>query len=242
MNQIRLLPLVMVAVAGLLLVKVIGVVTGQGYVLSGIQTSVAQEAKTDAPATDDAAAENSESEPADEEPESEVGTEDKGLRTDPKDIEEFKTDSSERILLTRLADRRIALDKLERDLAMQRDLIDAAERRVEERFALLEALEAKIDVAIKAKAEEENSQFMSLVSMYELMKPKDAAAIFDTLNMTILVRVARGMKARKMADVLSRMSVKRAEALTIELANPVVQPQLVGELDELNSLPQIIGE
>lgn len=242
MRQIRLLPLVMVAVAGLLLVKVIGVVTGTGYVLSGIQTTVAQEASTEAAAdenveTDDAAADK----PA-EAAASDVGTKDTGLRNDPKAIEEFRSDSSERILLTRLSERRIALDKLEGDLAMQRDLIEAAEKRVEERFALLEALEAKINESLRQKDVEDSTQFLSLVSMYELMKPADAAEIFDTLNMGILVRLVRGMKARKMAEILARMSTKRAEALTIELANaaPVRRSQSGDDLP--TELPQIVGE
>jgi flagellar motility protein MotE (MotC chaperone) len=55
--------------------------------------------------------------------------------------------------------------------------------------------------------------------MYENMKPKDAAKIFDRLDLPILVQVTSLMNTRKMSDILGQMSAEAAERLTIELAN-----------------------
>ena len=55
--------------------------------------------------------------------------------------------------------------------------------------------------------------------MYENMKPKDAARIFDRLDMKILVDVSTQMNPRKMSDILAQMTPDAAERLTVELAN-----------------------
>ena len=54
--------------------------------------------------------------------------------------------------------------------------------------------------------------------MYENMKAKDAARIFDRLDMKILVEVATQIKPRKMSEILAQMSPEAAERLTVELA------------------------
>ena len=72
----------------------------------------------------------------------------------------------------------------------------------------------------KAQAE----QFKSLVTMYETMKPKDAARIFDRLDLKILVEVSTQMNPRKMSEVLAQMTPEAAERLTVELANRASAP------------------
>ena len=61
--------------------------------------------------------------------------------------------------------------------------------------------------------------FNSLVAMYEAMRPKDAARIFDRLEINILVEVATKMKARSMSAIMAQMTPEAAERLTVELAN-----------------------
>jgi flagellar motility protein MotE (MotC chaperone) len=62
------------------------------------------------------------------------------------------------------------------------------------------------------------------VTMYENMKPKDAARIFDRLSLPILLKVVRQMKPRKMADILARMSPEAAERLTVAIASNASAP------------------
>ena len=50
------------------------------------------------------------------------------------------------------------------------------------------------------------------------MKPKSAAAIFDQLDMPVLLSVAKRMDEAKMAEVLSKMSPDAAKRLTMEMA------------------------
>ena len=55
--------------------------------------------------------------------------------------------------------------------------------------------------------------------MYENMKAKDAAKIFDRLDLRILVEVVNAMNPRRMSDILGLMTPEAAERLTVEIAN-----------------------
>ena len=58
----------------------------------------------------------------------------------------------------------------------------------------------------------------SLVKVYENMKPKDAARIFEKLDMPVLLQVVERMKEQKLAAVLAEMDPGKAKSVTIELA------------------------
>jgi len=50
------------------------------------------------------------------------------------------------------------------------------------------------------------------------MKPKDAAKVFDRLDMPVLFEIASKISPRKMSDILGLMSPETAERLTVEMA------------------------
>jgi flagellar motility protein MotE (MotC chaperone) len=126
--------------------------------------------------------------------------------------------AGERAVLESLQERRRELDKRAHDLDMRESLIKAAEKRIEARLGELKALETRVGDASSAREKAEAQQFKTLVTMYENMKPKDAARIFDRLEMTVLVGVVSEMNPKKMSDVLAQMSPEAAERLTVEIA------------------------
>ncbi|HEX4889092.1 MAG TPA: hypothetical protein VFW37_01810, partial [Alphaproteobacteria bacterium] len=67
-----------------------------------------------------------------------------------------------------------------------------------------------------------------LVKVYEDMKPKSAAAIFDQLDMDVLLAVAKRMDEAKMAQVLSKMTPDAAKRLTLEMAKQRKLPGTAG--------------
>jgi flagellar motility protein MotE (MotC chaperone) len=121
---------------------------------------------------------------------------------------------AERALLERLQERRQELDARNRDLELRENLIKDAEKRLENRIDELKDVENRIN----GKGGEQAAKFKSLVVMYEGMKPKDAARIFDKLDQAVLVDVANAMNPRKLADVLALMNAEMAQRLTVELA------------------------
>ncbi|MGC4077416.1 MAG: hypothetical protein QM702_10360 [Rubrivivax sp.] len=152
-------------------------------------------------------------------------------------------DSSEEQLLGRLTERRDELDARAKELDMRSALVEAAEKRLDERTAALKALEQQINSLVEQKKTDEKEQFASIVAMYETMKPKEAAVIFNALDNDTLLRVARAMNPRKMAPILARMEPMKAKTLTASLAreqaDPTVDPAAI---EDLANLPQIVGQ
>lgn len=122
--------------------------------------------------------------------------------------------SSRDRILARLGERRDDLDKREEDLELRENLLQAAEKRLKAQLAKLEA--DKNGEGGNAGDASENAK--DLVIIYESMKPKDAARIFDALSIDILHNIATSMNPRKISAVLAEMDVKSAERLTVEIA------------------------
>jgi flagellar motility protein MotE (MotC chaperone) len=125
---------------------------------------------------------------------------------------------SERAILERLQSRRQELDARAREIDIRENLLKSTEKRIEGRVDELKNVEAGIKSATDQKTDADASRFKGIVTMYENMKPKDAAKIFDRLDMSVLFDIASQIAPRKMADILGLMQPESAERLTIELA------------------------
>jgi flagellar motility protein MotE (MotC chaperone) len=125
---------------------------------------------------------------------------------------------AERAILERLGERREEILQKGRELEMRERLIENAERRLESRLDELKGAEERAGEATAKRGDSEAAAIRNLVVMYEAMKPKDAARVFDRLPHDVLVPVATQMNPRKMAEVLSAMSPEAAEKLTVALA------------------------
>ena len=155
--------------------------------------------------------------------------------------------SSEAAINQRLSQRRSELDTREKELEMRSTLLDAAEKRIEERSAELKAMEERISKLVDDNKTAEQQQFVSLVAMYENMKPKDAATIFDQLDMPVLLGVAKAMNPRKMAPILAKMDPQKAKALTDGIAAADAPASAAADATtqsapDLTNLPQIVGQ
>ena len=125
---------------------------------------------------------------------------------------------SERALLERLQARRQELEARAREIDIRENLLKSAEKRIEGKVEELKAVESRIGVATEQKKEVEDARLKGLVTMYEGMKPKDAAKVFDRLEMPVLFEIASKIAPRKMSDILGLMSPEAAERLTVEMA------------------------
>ena len=125
---------------------------------------------------------------------------------------------AERALLERLGERRDQLQQRSRDMETRERLIESAERKLETRINDLKALEGKAQDPSGKRGEGE-AGLRTIVTMYEAMKPKEAARVFDRLSLDVLVPVVLQMNPRKMAEVLALMNPDTAGKLTSALAN-----------------------
>ena len=125
---------------------------------------------------------------------------------------------SEIDLLQDLMTRREELDQRTAALELRERLLAETERRIDGKIAALKALEGQISDLLVTHEEYEEAQLASIVAVYAKMKPKDAARIFQRLDIAIQLEVATRMKESKMAAILAAMSPDLAKTLTSELA------------------------
>ena len=218
MKNIRLLPIVAIAAGALFLLKSIGFFIAADYPVSPITPASAQETANkddskEAMAAKDGeenAAETDESKMADASKTQEPG--------EDGSIDLTAKPNSETAILQRLGERRTALEKRSSELDLREQLLNATELRIERRVGELKSIESRIQVAEKKREKKESTRLNGLVQMYEGMKPKDAARVFDRLSLDILVEVVRQIKPRKMSAILAKMSPENAERLTVALA------------------------
>jgi flagellar motility protein MotE (MotC chaperone) len=134
----------------------------------------------------------------------------------------------ESVALQQLAARRRELDERERMLDMRAELNGQAEERLDQQIGRLADLKNQLETLLKGLDEAEELKIARLVKIYETMKPKAAAEIFNRLEIPILLHVVERMKEAKSAVVLGKMDPVVAKRITTELARKKERPTLLG--------------
>ena len=97
-------------------------------------------------------------------------------------------------------------------------MLSAAERRIDTKISELAKIKATIEQLLKKHDAKQEAKLKSLVKIYENMKPKDAARIFDRLELSILLDVVERMRESKTARIMANMTPARAKSVTSALA------------------------
>ena len=121
-------------------------------------------------------------------------------------------------LLENLSKRRDELDRREKDLEIKSKVLEATDKRINDKLVEMKALETQLSKTVALYNEKQSTQIDSLVKIYSNMKPVDAANIFNQLDMPILLEVISKMSERKVSPVLAAMDPKKARDVTEELA------------------------
>ncbi len=253
MSNFRLLQLVVFAGLCLLALKGTALMIGGGEALTGYADLQAQEA----PAGEDKkAVKEPEKQPKKEEAaktpagakEKESAAKDQ-MGPVPKNMNPIKfaekkilPSNSELDLLESLAVRRRQLNQRETQLKLKENLLQAAQKQVEERIEQLKELEAKIQVDLKKKDVLQKNQYQRLVKIYSSMKAKEAARIFDGLDMPILVDLMGAMKAAASSQIIAKMNPEKARALTLMLARKSQISSNDTLMNKAKDLPEIKSE
>lgn len=127
-------------------------------------------------------------------------------------------DQAERALLGRLRERRAEIEAREAAFAARESVLAAAERRLTARLEEMAALQSRLEALERGRGEREEAGWRGLVKTYEAMRPRDAATVFDDLEMPVLVQIVNRMREAKAAPVIGAMRPDRARSLTAELA------------------------
>lgn len=133
-------------------------------------------------------------------------------------------------VLQALSERREALEARGEQLETQDALMLAAEQRLNERLAELRQLESTVNDLLGRLDEEQERRVTGLVDVYQRMRAKDAAEVFDGLEDEVLVQVASRMRQANLAEIMGRMHPDRARRLTQMLADRARPPSGGGAL------------
>ena len=234
-RDIRVLPVLLVAIFGLAVLKIAGLVIDGGYVFDYQSQAQAQGQSPPQPQpTKRSWAQETFNFPGGKPPsDGDITGSVSAKKEEPKPVVAAPANiapaspppeppppvsASERAILERLQSRRQELETRAREIDIRESLLKAAEKRIESRVDELKGVEAGIKTATGQKSEADGARFKGIITMYESMKPKDAAKIFDRLEMPVLFEIASQIAPRKMSDILGLMQPEAAERLTVELA------------------------
>ncbi len=190
----RLLPLIAVAIGGVVVVRAVGVAPG---LFEGAK-AWAEEAVPAAAETVPAAA---------------------VCALTPEQLaQQAGISPAELRIIQSLSKRRDELDARDADLASMLPLMTAAEQKLDAKVQALESVKAEVQALLGQVGEREKAEIDRLVAVYSAMRPREAARVFATLDDDVRLPVAAAMRPRSLAPILAQMDPAAARVLTEKLA------------------------
>lgn len=202
--RVRLLPLTVAAATAVLLVRV-GDLVAETRAEPAAPVVVSADAATEPPPAAPAEAGARVAEGADD-------------AEAARDI--FAYSPAEIRLLQQLAERRDAIEARARDVELRERLLAAMESRIDRKAAELDRVKGEIEAKLRRQGEREEAQLAQLVDIYERMKPREAARIFNELDLDMLVDLVGRMNERRSSPIIAEMAPAKARALTARLGEP----------------------
>lgn len=132
--------------------------------------------------------------------------------------------SSDPALVEQLAAREKELDRRDAALNDRQRLVDAAEEELQRRMTALENSRTALESSEQHTDQLRNDDADRLVKIYQAMKPEDAAAIFNILDLRVGVALLNRMNPRKASAIMEAMSPQRAILATQLLVNSHARP------------------
>ena len=113
--------------------------------------------------------------------------------------------------------RRSQIEEREHKLVEREATITAADKHLSERVGELTALQARLQALESGLKERDEANWAGMVKTYEGMRPKDAAAIFNALEKSVLLELLDRMKPAKATPVIAAMDPEKARQATADL-------------------------
>jgi flagellar motility protein MotE (MotC chaperone) len=106
-------------------------------------------------------------------------------------------------------------------------MLEVIEARASEQVRALQAERRALEATLAGVDREAEAGIAHLVEIYESMKPKDAARIFEAMPAEVAAGFVRRMAEKKSALVMGNLNAEHAYAITLALANsraPLADP------------------
>jgi flagellar motility protein MotE (MotC chaperone) len=216
-NIPRILPLVGIAVGGVLAVNALSGARSLPEMISGARAFAEGAAKPEPKAGEGASGQGAAKSPP---PKAAAAASAKVCAPTATDLaREAGLSPAELRILQSLGARRGQLDQREQDIDVQLQLLAAAEAKLDAKVKSLNGLKGDIQGLLGQADSQKSAEVDRMVTVFSGMKPKDAAARMTILDDAVRVPIAAKMKERTLALILANMAPTDAKVLTEKLAN-----------------------
>ncbi len=125
--------------------------------------------------------------------------------------------------------RQARLNQQARALDLKEKMIAATAKRMAAEAPALPAVPTEAEaagqpVAARPGVRPVDERVLQVARVYQAMKPREAAAVFERLDPALQVRIASQMRERSVASVMAAMSPEAASTLTAALAGMASRP------------------
>ena len=121
-------------------------------------------------------------------------------------------------ILQSLGSRRGQLDLREQDLDVQTQLLAAAGAKLDAKLQALANMKGELQKLLDDGDQKKSAEIDNLVTVYSKMKPRDAADRLALLDDSVRLPIAAKMKAAALSGLISQMTPTAAKELTEKLA------------------------
>jgi flagellar motility protein MotE (MotC chaperone) len=146
-----------------------------------------------------------------------------GVKKESDDKEQFFdplgiTSESEVLLLESLGVRRMQLEERDKVISKRELELEVFEKKLTEKWSALQIIQEEVKRQLAQLDKGETAKEQSLSKVYENMKPKDAARIFDSLDLSVVLQIISHMKEKKLSEIMGFVSTERARDITQGMA------------------------
>ena len=106
------------------------------------------------------------------------------------------------------------LIRKQQDLTQREQALEALMKEVDAKLAKLQEMEAKIQRMLEQANAIQDKKNRHLIDVYSNMKANKAAAVLETLDERIAVKILAGMRGRQAGEILTFVNAKKAARLS----------------------------
>jgi len=121
-------------------------------------------------------------------------------------------------MIAAILEREASLDALEQTLMDREQVLRVAKLRLEDQLVVLEDAEKRLAETLAIADNATEKDLARLTAVYENMKPKEAAQIFETMDVTFAAGFLSRMRPDSAAGILSSVDKTMAYAISVAMA------------------------
>jgi len=118
----------------------------------------------------------------------------------------------------KLNDRKRELDAREEELNRLESELAAQKTELEKRLGELDKTRRDISSVLDEKVKTDDKKVDSLVSVYSVMKPQQAAKVFESMDEDLAIEILGRMKKKPAAEILNLVKFEKAQILSEKYA------------------------